>query len=114
MLAFDEIWKYLSDVMMNESFGKGSGINIDFGTIEWGDQWYSETGEFFKINMLGSEYELGYVDILEDNENWGQAESHNSKWCHKDGISIKYSELYDKVKNFKELNREYQLSKILD
>ena len=114
MLAFNEIWKYLSDVMMNEVDGNGVGIDIDFDSFEWGDQWYNETGEFFKINMMGSKYELGYVHIIEDNENWGQAESHQSQWCTKDGISMNYSELYEKVKNFKKLNREYKLNKVLD
>lgn len=114
MLAFNEIWKYLSDVMMNEVDGDGVGIDIDFDSIERGDQWYSETGEFFKINMFGSKYELGYVHIIEDNENWAQAESHQSHWCTKDGLSVSYTELYEKVNNFKKLNREYKLNKVLD
>lgn len=114
MLGFDETWKYLEEVTWNEQYEDTKiGIDIDFEAFEWGDRYHNESGEVFKISMLGSNYELGYNYTTEDRDDWAQAECHQSNWCKRNGKHIKCEELLNKVKNFQQLNREYKLGKIL-
>jgi len=114
MRGFDEIWEFLSNVLFDEKSGKGNGIDIDFKSFEFGDRYYNESGEFFIINLFNDTYELGYVYITEDNDDWAQSECYKNNWCTKNEKNINYTELYEKIKNFKELNREYLLNKILN
>jgi len=115
MLDFDKTWDYLSNTLFDEKCGDGKeiGIDIDFESFEWGDRYHNENGEFFKIDMFGSLYELGYNYITEDRDDWAQAECHQTHWCRKDDKNIDCKELLEKVENFQQLNREYKLGKIL-
>ena len=115
MLNFDPTWEHLSHTLYYEKAeeGKEIGIDIDFESFAWGDEYHNESGEYFKINMFGSKYELGYNYITEDREDWAQAECHQTFWCTKDEKHIKCDELLELVKNFQQLNREYKLNRIL-
>jgi hypothetical protein len=115
MLDFDKTWDLLSNTFYNEKSeeGKEIGIDIDFESFDWGDQYHNENGEFFKLSIFDSNYQLGYNYTTEDREDWAQAECHQSHWCTKDEKHIKCKELLELVQNFQQLNREYKLSRIL-
>lgn len=49
----------------------------------YGDRYYSESGVEYLFEIDGFKYGVGYNHIVEDADDWGQAESHNNEWIHK-------------------------------
>jgi hypothetical protein len=113
-ISIDNLYEFIS---MNKSFLETLGIIIVSNRICEGDRYYSEDGNSFKISILDEEFEIGYLYITEDSDNWAQAECHKTSWISKIGknqdTKITINELYEMIVNFKDRKREKKLNDIL-
>ena len=81
--------------------------------ISEGDQFNYETGFQILFEMFGKKYNVGYATVVEDQEDWAQAESWTSDWCHCDGESIKPQEVWNLVQNYKSEVRDTLINQII-
>ncbi len=81
--------------------------------ISYGDEYYSESGEEFQFTISDKQYNVGYSYITEDADDWAQAECYQVNWCDCDGQTIDPELVFDVVENWKLIEREDKLNKIL-
>lgn len=79
-----------------ELYGKFDGVKKR--EISEGDRLNYEYGSEFTISIGDEELKIGYLVIVEDNENWAQAESYEIKWNKLDGESISDELALEKLK----------------
>jgi len=91
----------------------GTKLKLEIEDISWGDRYYSENGESINFIIADKNYRVGYSYIIEDADDWGQAESHQVTWCDCDGKRIEPSVLLDIVNNWESIERENKLNKII-
>ena len=106
----DKLYGYL-----NKNFDKikSLGIEIIKEDNNFGDEYHSENGEEFIFRIFSDEYKVGYCYTTEDDDDWGQAECYESKWCRKNDKYIKPEEVFNLIENYQQLNREIKLKQIL-
>lgn len=88
-------------------------IDIKFNEIHWGDRYYNETGEECRFELLGNQYNVGYIYTTEDDDNWGQAECYKSDWCRKNDQHSNPDELYEILINLKSELRDSKIQELL-
>lgn len=93
---------------------KYSDIKFKLINISYGDKYYTENGQEFQFEILGKNYQVGYSYITEDDDNWGQAECYSNDWTICDDIHIDADEVLDLIKNYKQLVRDNNLSKVFN
>ncbi len=90
-----------------------SNSKFELENIEWGDRYYNESGESINFIIADKKYQVGYSYIIEDADDWAQAESHQVHWCKCDDRNIKPDDLLEIVNNWESIEREFKLNKIL-
>lgn len=90
-----------------------SPINIEKEDISYrqGD-YYSENGLLYKFEIAGDKYEVGYIIVVEDDDTWAQAESHEYNVCSKNGYTISSLEMTKIVDSYLQLEREHKLNQL--
>jgi hypothetical protein len=78
-----------------------------------GDRYHSESGESISFIIADKNYRVGYSYIIEDDDDWGQAESYQVTWCYYDDKRIDPGILLDIVNNWESIERENKLNKII-
>jgi hypothetical protein len=81
--------------------------------ISYGDEYYSESGEDFQFIISEKCYNVGYSYITEDADDWAQAECYQVNWCDCDGENINPNLVFEIIENWKLIEREDKLNKIL-
>ena len=108
-MTLDEIWEYVNS---NKDELKKLGINFNKKEVNCGDRYYSEDGVSYFFKIFGDQYEVGYVYITEDDDDWAQAECYECKICRKNGNHFDPKELHDLLSNYKSKLREYKISEV--
>lgn len=108
-MTLNQIWEYVFKNKNN--FDKE--IKVEVSNYYWGDEYNNESGTEIKLTILGEEYSLGSGNVIEDHEDWGQAESYEITWCKKGEKHYKPDDLYQLLTNYKKISRDYKLSQIL-
>lgn len=106
----DSLWSYLKK---NQKEIKQIGVNLKFKDIYWGDMYENGNGEEVTFDLFGDEYNVGYEYIVEDREDWGQAESYQVSWCRKNGKQFESESVHNMFINFKEVSRNKKINDIL-
>jgi hypothetical protein len=77
---------------------------------EQGDEYNYEQGAEYHFQILGNKYNVGYVYITEDDDDWAQAECYENNWCLCNGEHIKSEEVYKIIENYKSVVRDKALN----
>lgn len=101
--------KLCNYLYVNMSYLKNIGVNLEFNEINHGDRFYNETGIEFKLILFDTEYNIGYVNIIEDNDHWKKAQLYNYNWCI-NNQNLSETKIFDNIQNFIRLRR----NKIID
>lgn len=105
-----DLWSYLKK---NKDKIERNGIKLTFSDINWGDEYYNESGEECIFEIFGDIYTVGYVYITEDADDWGQAECYQCYICRKGDYAFSSSELSKLLDNFKSENRNKKIEEII-
>lgn len=108
-MTLNQIWEYVFKNKNN--FDKE--IKVEVSHFHWGDEYNNESGTEIKLTILGEEYSLGTGVVIEDHDDWGQADSYEITWCKKDDNHYKPDDLYQLLVNYKKISRDHKLSQIL-
>jgi hypothetical protein len=108
---------YLCLVNNDELFGyigklKDHDIQFKLREISEGDSYSSEQGAEYLFQILGNKYSVGYVYIIEDQDDWAQAESHESNWCYCNDEHINPDKVYKLIENYKSVVRDNKLNEL--
>jgi hypothetical protein len=98
---------------LNKNTLKLEGLDINFEESHSGDEYNSESTMIFRIKINDDVYEVGWVNVIEDEKDWAQAESYNYDVCYKNEKYIKPEEVYSVIENFKSIQRDFVLNNIL-
>jgi hypothetical protein len=104
MIKWDELYKQLKSAK-NE-------LNVEVVDIAYGDRYYSESGNELVFTIAGNEYRVGYSNIIEDADDWGQAESHQIEWSRCNDKHISPEKVIEIINNYKILERDFKLNKL--
>jgi hypothetical protein len=107
----NEVWKLLKS---NLDDYKSLGLYVKHNSIDYVEQYYSENGEEYILIINDDTWKIGYCYIIEDSEDWAQAESFENRWFIKNGVHTNGTELLSILKNIKNHIREKKLSDILN
>ena len=77
-MTLNDIWEYVNS---NKEELSKQGIKFNKKEINYGDRYYQEDGISYFFKVFGDQYEVGYVYITEDDDDWAQAECHECKIC---------------------------------
>lgn len=88
-------------------------LKVKIVEISEGDQFNYENGYHILFEIFGKKYDVGYVTTVEDQEDWGQAESWTSEWCHCDNKPIKPQEVWDLIQNYHQEKRNNAIDEII-
>jgi hypothetical protein len=89
-----------------------SELNVEVVDISYGDDYYSENGVDLIFTIAGNEYSVGYSKIIEDADDWAQAESQQIEWTRCNGEHISPEKLIEIVSNYKTLERDFKLKEL--
>ena len=96
---YKKLWSYMQSGECPNQY--------EFHDIEYGDEWYNVTGKECRIWFDDKScFRFGYENVIEDDENWAQAESHTQYFCQDitDPESDNYLNRVDISKIVKRLN----------
>lgn len=105
MNKWDELYKQLKSALKN-------GLDVEVVDISYGDDYYSESGEDLVFTIAGNQYSVGYSKIIEDDDDWGQAESQIVEWTRCNGEHISPEKVIEIVSNYKTLERDFKLKEL--
>ena len=91
---------------------KNHTIQFKLREISEGDQYNNEQGAEYNFEILGNKYNVGYVYIIEDQDDWAQAESHESNWCYCNDKHVNADEVYNLIENYKSVVRDNILNNL--
>lgn len=90
------------------------GLKFSKFEIQQGDKYCHEDGVVYRFNIGEDRFEVGYVYVTEDADDWAQAECHlndicdkNDKWCRPD-------EVFELLQNYQQISRNSKLEKLLN
>jgi hypothetical protein len=105
MIKWNELYKQLKSELKNE-------LNVEVVDIAYGDRYYNEYGDELVFTIAGNEYRVGYSNITEDRDDWGQAESYSNEWCRCNDEHISPEKVIEIISNYKILERDFKLNKL--
>ena len=108
-----------SFIKKNKESLQQEGISINSHSNDWGDHYHSESDYHYEVRLLNRTFRVGYVNVTEDQEDWAQAEAYTYNYLHEiiDDKEIQHKngkELYHLLTNYKSLQRDSVLSKLLN
>lgn len=106
MKGHDELWKFIKD---KKDYLKSLDITITDHPIGYGDRYYSESGMEYRIDTPNHKYCVGYSTVTEDDDDWAQAEAHQTEWCKKDEEYIDCEIVLHELENYKSINRDNKI-----
>jgi hypothetical protein len=109
-MTLDKIWEYVNS---NKEELKKLGIKFNKHEVEYGDEYHREDGVSYFFKVFGDEYEVGYVYITEDDDDWAQAECYECKICRKNGKHFDPKDLYELLSNYKSKLRDHKINEII-
>jgi len=110
MIGHDELWSYIHK---NKKELKELGLYLRSDEISSGDRYYNEYGSQIILEVFGETYNVGYVNITEDNDDWAQAERYVVDWCRKKETNFDCKELYNILINYKTNLRDKKLNQLI-
>jgi hypothetical protein len=105
-----KLFEYISK---NKEELKKLGITINKHDTGYGDEYYREDGISYVFKLLGKSYEVGYVYITEDADDWAQAECYNCDICREDENHCDPVKVYELLINYKSEVRNNILNKLI-
>ncbi len=109
-MTLNDIWEYVNS---NKEELSKQGIKFNKKEINYGDRYYQEDGVSYFFKVFGDQYEVGYVYITEDDDDWAQAECHECKICRKNDKHFDPKDLYELLSNYKSNLRNFKLNHIV-
>ena len=111
MKNFDKLYAYIK---INLPSLKKLGLDIEFIDNSYGDDNYQETNTGFKFNFNDKQYTIIYNQVVEDQEDWGQAESYICEICDVDDLHTSPEEVLDLLINLQSIKRDTTINNILE
>jgi len=105
--------KLFEYIKKNREELKKLGITINTQDTSYGDEYHREDGESLMFKLLDKSYEVGYVYITEDDDDWAQAECYSCDICREDGKHCNPVKVYELLINYKSEVRNDILNKLL-
>jgi hypothetical protein len=105
--------KLFEYIKKNKEELKKLGITINTHDTSYGDDYYREEGESLMFKLLGKSYEVGYVYITEDDDDWAQAECYSCDICREDEKNCDPVKVYEILINYKSEIRNNILNKLI-
>lgn len=107
--------------MKNELFSKlkklkvsgESPVKFNLLDMSFGDNYHYEESEVFEFKIGDSFYKVGYCKVVEDEDDWAQAESYFYNIFMKNDIQVKMQVIDEDLNNYLQIERESKLNKIL-
>ena len=100
---------------INQLYRQGnSKIKFKLHDEQFGDEYHSEESVIYKFKIGDNFYEVGYCKVVEDDDDWAQAESYNYDIFRKNDQHVHESEILSDVDNYLQIQRDSQLNKILN
>lgn len=87
-------------------------IQFKFREIHQGDEYNNEHGAEYRFEIAGDKYNVGYVYITEDRDDWAQAECYEVNWCRCNDKHVNADEVYNLIENYKSVVRDNLLNKL--
>lgn len=91
---------------------KNHTIQFKLREISEGDQYNNEQGAEYNFEILGIKYNVGYVYITEDRDDWAQAECYQVTWCRCENKHVNADEVYNLIENYKSAIRDNKLEEL--
>jgi hypothetical protein len=92
---------------------KENNPHIEYNKIQYGDTFYSEDGEEWILKLSNIELKIGYCTIIEDGEDWAQAESYTQEWITLNNKHIRNEEALSLLNNLDSIKRELKINSII-
>ena len=108
-MTLDKIWEYVNS---NKEELSKLGIKFNKHEVNCGDEYRREDGVSYFFKIFGDRYEVGYVYITEDDDDWAQAECHQVSWTRCDDKNTNPDEVFQLIKNYKSENRDHKLKEL--
>lgn len=86
---------------------------IQKNEIDSGDRYYSEDGIEYIVTLPDTVLNIGYMYIIEDDDNWAQADSYEVKWNRINDKNITDNDMFEILNNIDQIIREQKLNKII-
>lgn len=109
-MTLNKIWEYVNS---NKEELRKLGIKFNKHEKNHGDEYLNESGVSYFFKIFGDQYEVGYLYITEDNDDWAQAECYEYKICKKNGKHFDPNKLYKLISNYKSNLRDYTINQIV-
>ena len=93
---------------------KNSPIQFNLREIQEGDRYHNEHGAEYRFEIVGNKYNVGYVYITDDADDWAQAECYECNWCYCNDKPINPDEVYNLIENYKSVVRDSVIDDILN
>ena len=91
---------------------KNHPIQFKLREISEGDQYNYEQGAEYNFEILGNKYSVGGSYIIEDADDWAQAESYEVTWCRCNDKDIDADEVHKLIENYKTVVRDNKLNEL--
>jgi hypothetical protein len=108
-MIFDKLWQLIKE---NRDY-YDTIIDVEYKKIEYGDPYYYENGEEFILTIKNDIINVGYSYIVEDSDDWAQAESYQVHWCKINEKDALVETIYDLIFNIKSNLRDSNIDDIL-
>jgi hypothetical protein len=85
---------------------KDSPIQFEHKPYGW------DSGAEYLFEISGNKYSVGGSYIIEDADDWAQAESYEVTWCRCNDKDIDADEVHKLIKNYKSITRDRTLNEL--
>jgi hypothetical protein len=102
----DELFGYIGKLKDHDIQFKLRDISEGDSSFNFSKRYSSEQGAEYLFQILGNKYSVGYVYIIEDQDDWAQPESYENNWCYCNDEHIKPEEVYQLIENYKSIVRD--------
>jgi len=88
-------------------------FKVKLKDMSYGDEYYRNETNTINFKIGGDEYEVGWYHVTEDADDWAQAEAYNGDIFNKNDKNVCFSVIIEALNNYKQIERDYQLNKLL-
>jgi hypothetical protein len=85
---------------------KDSPIQFEHKPYGW------DSGAEYLFEIAGNKYSVGGSHIIEDADDWAQAESYEVTWCRCNDKDIDADEVHKLIENYKSITRDRTLNEL--
>jgi len=88
-------------------------FKVKLRDLSYGDEYFYEDTQTINFKIGGDKYVVGRYHVTEDADDWAQAEAYNGDIFNKNDKNVNFSLIIEDLNNYQQIERDYQLNKLL-